>query len=108
MELPRYSLMQRLAQLIAERPDRRIVAAASGDTAASAAFGRAIGHFEHGHWAKAFDELVVLADAGDREAARIAMLMTTQGPRLFGRSFPTLPAQRDRWQETASRGYAAE
>ena len=64
--------------------------------------------FEHGHGSQAFEELVPLADSGDREAARIAMLMTTQGPRLFGRSFPALPSQRDRWQEAAGRVYAAE
>jgi hypothetical protein len=108
MELTSYSLMQRLAQLIAERSDRRNVAVARGDTAASAAFDRAIGHFEHGHWTQVFEELNPLADAGDREPARIAMLMTTQGPRLFGRSFPALPAQRDRWREAAGRAYAAE
>ena len=55
--------MQRLAQLIAEPSDRRNVDVARGDTAASAAFDRAIGHFEHGHWSQAFEELVPLAEA---------------------------------------------
>jgi hypothetical protein len=88
MELTSYSLRQRLVQLIAERSDPRIVAVARGDTAASAAFDRAIGHFEHGHWSQAFEELVPLADAGDREAARIAMLMTTTRSAPFRPEFP--------------------
>jgi hypothetical protein len=101
MELTGYSFIQRLAQLIAERSDRRIVAVARRDTAASAAFDRAIGHFEHGHWLQAFEELVPLADSGDREPACIAPLMTT-GFAPFGRGFPALPAQRDR--RAGSRG----
>ena len=34
------------------------------------------------------DELIPLADAGGREAARIALLMAARGPRLFGQTFP--------------------
>ena len=72
------------------------------------AFDRAIEHFAHGHWSAAFEQLVPLADAGHREAARIAMLMTTRGPRLFGQAFPASPSQRTRWHVVASRAYTTE
>ena len=76
--------------------------------AAPSAFDRAIEHFAHGHWPEAFEELVPLADAGNREAARIAMLMTTRGPRLFGRTFPASPSQRERSHVVASRACTAD
>jgi hypothetical protein len=45
----------------------------------------------------AYDELVPLANAGHIGAARIAMLMTTRGPRLFGQTFAASPSERERW-----------
>ena len=76
--------------------------------AAPSAFDRAIEHFAHGCWLEAFEALVPLADAGDPEAARIAMLMATRGPRLFGQAFPASPSQRKRWQGIASCACAPE
>jgi len=106
MELSGNSLAQRMARLAMARSGRRVDATTRA--AAPSAFDQAIEHFAHGHWSEAFEELVPLADAGDREAARIAMLMTTRGPRLFGRSFSASPAQRQRWHVAASRVYTAE
>ena len=76
MELSGNSLAQRMARLAIARSDQS-VGATTRATAASA-FDQAIEHFAHGHWSEAFEELVPLADAGHREAARIAMLMTTR------------------------------
>lgn len=71
-------------------------------------FDRAIAHFGHCHWSRAFEELIPLADAGRGEAARIALLMTKHGPRLFGQAFIATPRQRSCWQEAASRVNTAE
>ena len=105
MELTGNSLAQRMVQLATARSARSVGAATR--VAAPSAFDRAIEHFAHGRWPEAFEELVPLADAGHREAARIAMLMTTRGPRLFGQAFPTSLSQRTRWLHAASRLYTA-
>jgi len=67
-------------------------------TTAPSAFDVAIEHFAHGHWMAAFEQLVPLANRGHPGAARIAMLMTTRGPRLFGQTFAASPSQRELWQ----------
>ena len=104
MEFTGNSLAQRMVRLAIGRSGR---VSAQRPGPAPFAFDRAIEHFAHGHWSEAFEALVPLADAGHREAARIAMLMTTRGPRLFGRAFPASPSQRNRWQAVASRVYTA-
>ena len=106
MEFTGNSLAQRMVRLATARsaPGER----EATRTAALSAFDRAIEHFSHGQWLKAFEALAPLADAGDREAARIALLMTTRGPRLFGQAFPAPPSQRQRWQVVASCAYAPE
>jgi len=101
MEFTGNSPTQRLVRLAIARSDASDRPAARGT--APSAFDRAIEHFAHGRWAEAFEALVPLADAGDREAARIAMLMTTRGPRLFGRSFPASPSQRRHWHAVTAR-----
>jgi hypothetical protein len=101
MDLTASSLVHRAARLAIAQSDRR--AATNTRTPSSSAFDRAIEHFAHGRWLEAFEGLASLADAGDRESARIAMLMTARGPRLFGRAFPASPSRRARWQAIASR-----
>jgi hypothetical protein len=96
------ALRQWLPQVTHELFSRRSLALRDHDHLTAAAFDRAMDRFEHGEWSRAFAELVPLADAGDREAARIALLMAVRGPRLFGRSFLTSPAQRERWSEASS------
>jgi len=105
MEFTGNSLAQRMARRATARSGRSV-----GETTrvpAPSAFDHAIEHLAHGRWSEAFATLVPLADAGHREAARIAMLMATRGPRLFGRTFPASPSQRRHWQGVASRVYAA-
>ena len=106
MEFTGNSLAQWMARLAVVRSDRGI--GATTQCTVPSAFDRAIEHFAHGHWPEAFAELGPLADAGNREAARIAMLLTTRGPRLFGRTFPASLSQRQRWRLVASRVYPAE
>ena len=96
------ALRQWLPQVTHELFSRRSLALREHDHLTAAAFDRAMDRFEHGEWSRAFAELVPLADRGDREAARIALLMAVRGPRLFGRSFATSPAQREHWSEAAS------
>ena len=98
-----FALRQWLPQVTHELFSRRSLALRDHDHLTAAAFDRAMDRFEHGEWSHAFAELVPLAEAGDREAARIALLMAVRGPRLLGRSFMTSPDQRERWS-AVSRG----
>ena len=59
------------------------------------------------HYRLAFDGLARLADAGDGEAARIALLMVAHGPRLFSERFDAPPSQRARWLQLAHRNEAS-
>jgi len=105
MEFTGSSFAQRMVRL-ASAGSGSGVPATTGTTSPSA-FERAINHFAHGHWSEAFEELAPLADAGDREAARIAVMMATHGPRLFGQAFPASPSQRKHWQGVAGPGHTA-
>jgi hypothetical protein len=58
--------------------------------------------YERGHWSHAFDRFARLADGGDRDASRIAILMWRHGPALYGRSFAADPARRAAWLVHAS------
>jgi hypothetical protein len=108
MELIDDSHVQWLPQVVLELFSGRFLSQGTDNAERNATFDRALGHFEHSRWSQAFEALVPLADAGDREAARIALLMTTRGPRLFGRAFAASPFQCARWHEAADRAYAAE
>ena len=91
------ALLWPLAAVAADRP-----------SPAPATLDRAMAHYERCQWVQAFDELMPLADAGHREAARIALLMRAHGPRLFGHNFVVGSAQRQRWLDTAARPGGAE
>jgi hypothetical protein len=67
--------------------------------APSPAPGRAVAHeaYERNHWATAYAAFVRLADEGDADAARIALLMHRHGAALYGSAFEATPAQRQRW-----------
>jgi hypothetical protein len=70
-------------------------------------FDEAMQAFSVQHFRRAFDGLARLADAGDGEAARIALLMVAHGPRLFGERFDVAAPQRARWLDLASRSTLA-
>lgn len=101
MELSGNSLAQRMVRRAIAHSGHRD-GTVTPDSAPPA-FEQAIDHFAHGRWSEAFETLVALADTGHCEAARIALLMATRGPRLFGRTFSATPLQRGRWHVAASR-----
>ena len=65
-------------------------------------FERAMVDYEQQRFASAFDALASLADAGHRDAARIALLMFAHGPRLYGQRFDAEAARRARWVDAAT------
>lgn len=65
-------------------------------------FERAMQEYELARHARAFDAFARLADAGHAGAARIALLMVSHGPRLYGRRFEVDAARRERWLDAAA------
>ena len=62
----------------------------------------AMAHFDRCEWVEAFNELAPLADAGNAQAARIALMMRAHGSRLFGHHFVVGAVRLERWLETES------
>lgn len=60
-------------------------------------FDDAIHLYERNHWAEAFAAFARLADAGDADAARIALQMHAWGPRLYGQAFELAPERARAW-----------
>jgi hypothetical protein len=62
------------------------IAFAAGPAAAAPtpAFDEAMQHYQDGRWAAAYGRFSALADGGDIESARIALLMLRHGERLYG------------------------
>jgi hypothetical protein len=56
-------------------------------------FDQAMQLYRDCRWAAAFGQFTRLADAGDAESARIALLMLWHGPRLYGSEWSSTPAQ---------------
>jgi hypothetical protein len=73
-------------------------------SSSAVAFESAMRDYEAQRFGKAFDTLALLADSGHAEAARIALLMSAQGPRLYGRRFELHPQRRERWLDSAAAG----
>ena len=67
-------------------------------TTAPATMDAAMDAYERGHWDEAYRAFGALADAGDGEAARIALLMQRHGPALYARDFAASPMQRAAWR----------
>jgi hypothetical protein len=65
-------------------------------------FERAMQDYEMAHHGRAFDALARLADAGHGEAARVALLMSAHGRRLYGQAFDVDAARRARWLDAAA------
>lgn len=74
------------------------VAASSSPPPASAeAFEDALRLYTQGSWSAAYRRFAGLADQGDAEAARIALLMLHYGTKLYGHTWGASQAQRDQW-----------
>lgn len=54
--------------------------------------------YERNQWRPAFEAYSRLADAGDPEAARVALMMSTHGPGLYGTVLPAGPQRIERWR----------
>ena len=93
--------MQKLIWLVHGLSVERILVGHRAADTSDDAFDRVIAHCGRGEWSRASEELTALADAGTGEAARLALLMTDHGPRLFGQRLNASPQQRRRWQESA-------
>ena len=85
---------------LAMRPSRSGVRDSTPTTAPSA-WDKAIRHLAQGDSIAAYEQLAPLASAGHVAAARLAMLMTTRGPRLFGQTFVASPSERERWHQVS-------
>ena len=72
------------------------------ESPAAGSLEQAMSHYERCDWERAYDALASLADAGDPEGARLALLMRAHGTRLFGHVFRASPAQRAHWLEVAA------
>ncbi|MES2958755.1 MAG: hypothetical protein V4792_11235 [Pseudomonadota bacterium] len=70
----------------------------------AALFAHALRDYERQHFDAAFRALSGLADQGHAEAARIALLMSAHGPRLYGLRFAVDEPQRERWLQVALSG----
>jgi hypothetical protein len=69
---------------------------------APSAFDGAMQAYSMQHFRQAFDGLAPLADGGNADAARIALLMVAHGTRLFGQRFDIAAQRRARWLDIAS------
>ena len=65
-------------------------------------FDEAMSLYEQCKWTPAFEQLVNLADGGHAEAARVALLMSRNGPALYGTQFGTNASQRKHWLAIAT------
>lgn len=71
--------------------------------ASQADFDHAVGEFKQGRRTAAYGEFARLADRGDAESARIALLMYRHGEELYGTAWGASQPQLDRWTALARR-----
>ncbi len=72
-------------------------AQAGGALDADARFEKAMLAYERNHWDEAYAAFAALADGGDREAARIALLMQRHAKDLYGSALRADPGQVRHW-----------
>lgn len=81
-----------------------------GGSAAAAptpTFEDAMQHYQDGRWSAAYGRFAALADRGDTESARIALLMLRHGERLYGSEWSATQEQFRRWSVLATQGLPA-
>lgn len=79
------------------------VAASDDDAERSPAASAAFATYERAQWASAFDQFAALADRGDEDAARIALLMARHGRQLYGVELAAPQSRREAWLLAATR-----
>ena len=65
------------------------------------AFNRAMDQHKQGHWSDTYRRFSELADEGDPEAARIALLMFRHGSKMYGGDCGASQAQIHQWTKLA-------
>lgn len=73
-------------------------------TAFAPTFAEAAGSLRAGRFADAYGRFVALADEGDRDAARIALVMHRFGPELFGSAWDASAEQIADWTMASAAG----
>jgi hypothetical protein len=59
------------------------------------------GDYERCHWREAFRTFAILADAGDPEAARMAVVMARHGSLLYQQNFEVAAQRLDSWRRVS-------
>jgi hypothetical protein len=95
-------------------PIAPVTAAAPSDRAAlphtefAPTFADAAASLRHGRYADAYGRFVRLADEGDIDAARVALVMHALGPRLFGSAWDATAEQLMEWTRWSDAAAAEE
>ncbi|MFG6441471.1 hypothetical protein [Roseateles sp. LKC17W] len=73
----------------------------AGDQASLPSLDDAWGDYERCHWREAFRTFAILADAGDPEAARMAVAMARYGALLYQQNFEVAAQRLDSWRRVS-------
>lgn len=65
-------------------------------------FAEAVAQYKAGRYSDAFGRFVELANAGDPDAARIALFMNQYGPFLYGSHWDAAPDELGHWTQLAA------
>jgi hypothetical protein len=68
------------------------------------AFEEAARQFQKARWSDAYGRFILLANGGDRDAARIALFMHRYGPQLYGSYWDASAEDVELWTQLASQG----
>lgn len=75
-----------------------LVAAPAPEAAASSGMSEALQLYREGRYSPAYGRFLKLADAGDVDAARIALMMLRHGPELYQTEWTAAPSQIAAWE----------
>lgn len=75
-------------------------------TSPTIALDAAMQDYESSRWNQAFEKLAMLADAGNADAARIAVLMSRNGQALYKQQFAVEGSRLKAWLDLASSSLA--
>lgn len=82
-----------------------LVAVAAAETrGADLSFAQAADQHQKSRYSGAYGRFVILANRGDRDAARIALFMHRYGPSLYGTFWDASMEEVETWEQLASQG----
>lgn len=96
------SKLSKLTQLLCIASVATLCATSALAAAEDDRFVEAMRLYHDGRYAASYGRLVELADRGDAEAARIALLMVRYGPQLYGSQWSASGFQIERWLSLAT------